>query len=281
MKVIARKIALCLGAAMLLLAQPSALRAGALSVEPLFIELLPGSSGAVRVRNTSDAPITVELSVSARMIDENGKQTRTDAENDFVLFPPQGVIAPQQVQVFRIQPLTPDSEKSRSYFLTVKQLPVKLGAIEGGGTRLQVVFAFDVATHTVPRGAKSDMQFVTAKLDSMEVEKAPATDAPPPAPDAPPAKREFETVPAVAVTLRNDGNKYLYLQDQEYLGTATDAAGKIIELPVWDETAIVDAAKVSLVLPGAIRTFKLPLRNMPELKSVELRVRPRPGAGNR
>ena len=252
--------------------------AGSLSVEPLFIELVPGSSGAVRVRNTSDAPMTVELLVAERTIDKDGKQTRTDAEDAFILFPPQGVIAPQQVQVFRIQPLSPDAEKSRSYFLTVKQLPVKLNPIEGGGTRLQVVFAFDVAVHAVPRGAKNNMQFVSAALDTTQVEKVPPADAPPPTSDGKRAKPEFETVPAVAVSVRNDGNKYLYLHDYDYRATGVDEAGNTVDIPSWDANAIVDAAKVSLVQPGAERTFKLPLRGLPSLKNIEMRVRPRAGS---
>lgn len=259
----------------LLLCSASPALAASLSVEPLFIEVTPGSSGAVRVRNTSDAPITVELSVAERNVDAVGIQTKTDAEDAFILFPPQGVIAPQGIQVFRMQPIAADNTKSHSYHLTVKQLPVKLDPIEGGGTRLQVVFAFDVAVHTTPRGAKADPQFVSAALDTMQIEKAPAADAPPLAPGAKRPKPEFETVPAIAVTLRNDGNKYMYLQDLDYVAIGLDEAGNKVEIPGWDVNAVIDAAKVPLVQPGATRTFKLPLRGLPALKSVDVRIRKR------
>ncbi len=276
-RTVARKMAYGLVCVSMLIAPLNSAFAGALSVEPLFIELAPGASGAVRVRNTSDAPMTVELTVDERSIDVNGKQSRTDAEEAFILFPPQGVIAPQQVQIFRIQPLTSDSEKSRSYFLTVKQLPVKLAPIEGGGTRLQVVFAFDVAVHNTPRGSKSNMQFVSASLDTTQIEKAPAADAPPQARDAQKPTPEFETIPAVAVKIRNDGNKYLYLHEYDYVVTGIDENGAKVEIPSWDENAIIDAAKVSLVQPGAERIFKLPLRGQPTLKSVDVRIRQRAG----
>ncbi|MEP7350741.1 MAG: fimbria/pilus periplasmic chaperone [Sphingorhabdus sp.] len=246
-------------------------------MEPLFVEVTPGSSGAVRVRNTSDAPTTVELSVVERTVDAFGVQSKTDAEDNFILFPPQGVIAPQGIQVFRMQPIAADPEKSRSYFLTIRQLPVKLGPIEGGGSRLQVVFAFDVAVHTTPRGSKADPQFVRAALDTTQIDKVPPADAAPLAPDAPRPKPEFETVPAVAVTLRNDGNKYFYLHDLEYVASGIDEAGNKVAIPSWDANAIIDAAKVSLVQPGATRTFKLPLRGLPKLKSVDVRIRQRPG----
>ena len=249
--------------------------AGSLSVEPLFVEVTPGSSGAVRVRNTSDAPMTVEQTVFERSVDAVGVQTRAAAEDSFILFPPQGAIAPQGIQVFRMQPIAADTQKSRSYYLTVKQLPVKLDPLEGGGTRLQVVFAFDVAVHTTPRGAKSDPQFVGAALDTTEVEKALPANTPPLAPGAPRPKPELETVPAIAVTVRNDGNKYFYLHDLDYIATGTDAAGNKIEIPSWEVNAIIDAAKVALVQPGATRTFKLPLRDVPALTSVEVRIRKR------
>lgn len=264
-------------AILLVLSTTGPARAAALAVEPLFIELAPGASAAVRVRNTSDAPTTVELSIEERAVDEQGTQTRTDAEDSFVLFPPQGVIAPQQVQVFRIQPLKIDPTKSHSYFLTVRQLPVKLDPIEGGGTQLQVVFAFDVAVHTVPRGARNDPVLVSAGLDTTQVEKVAAPDAPPPPVGGPRPAPVMETVPAMAVTLRNDGNKYLYLQDLDYDATGIDQAGNKIDLPDWNENAIVDAAQVALVPPGATRSFKLPLRGAPALKGIELRLRPRAG----
>ncbi len=251
--------------------------AGSLSVEPLFVEVTPGSSGAIRVRNTSDSPMTVELSVAERNVDAMGIQTKIDAEDAFILFPPQGVVAPQGIQVFRMQPISADPSKSHSYFLTVKQLPVKLDPIAGGGSRLQVVFAFDVAVHTTPRGSKSDAKFVGAALDTTQIEKAPPANAPPLAANTPRPKPEFETVPAIAVTVRNDGNKYLYLHDLDYIATGIDAAGNKVEIPNWDMNAIIDAAKVSLVQPGATRTLKLPIRNTPALKSVEVRIRQRAG----
>jgi fimbrial chaperone protein len=257
----------------------SPLRANSLSVEPLFIEMKPGGSGAIRVRNASDKPITVELSVAERQVNDAGEQTRTDAEDTFILLPPQSVIPPQQVQIFRMQPLEVDTQKSRSFFVTVRQLPVNLEPLEGGGTRLQVVFAFDVAAHTVPNGAESKMELVSTAPSTMEVAQTPADENVQQVSTSGKSKVKFETVPAVAVTVRNTGNKYMYLHDFFYTGTATDATGKALELPEWDSNSIVDAAQVSLVQPGATRTFKLPLRGMPDLKTVNLKVRPRANTG--
>jgi hypothetical protein len=83
-------------------------------------------------------------------------------------------------------------------------------------------------------------------------------------------------VPAVEIVLRNAGTKYLYLQDLEYVATGTDQSGAKVDLPRWDQTAVIDAAGVTLLQPGAERVFKLPLDGVPALKSVQVEIRQRP-----
>jgi fimbrial chaperone protein len=258
-----------------------------LAVEPLFLEVSPGQSVAIRARNTSDKPMTVEMLVQRRHVDQAGVQTRVDADNDFILFPPQAVLPPQGTQVFRLQPLPGDDAQSRSYFATVHQLPVALGDVEGGGAQLQIVFAFDAAVHVVPNNAEAKPELVGASLSTMMVPANAAADpastpadaasaSPAPAAGAGPQPVRQVEVPAVAITIRNDGNKYIYLQDLEFVATGIDQAGARVELPSWDQRAIVDAAGVTLVEPGAMRDFKLPLRDVPALKGVEVEIRHRP-----
>jgi hypothetical protein len=82
-------------------------------------------------------------------------------------------------------------------------------------------------------------------------------------------------VPAVQITLRNAGSKYLYLQNFDYVATGVSASGAKVDLPRWDQNQIVNAAGVTLVEPGAERVFKLPLWNVPALKSVHVEIRDR------
>lgn len=228
-----------------------------IGVEPLFLEVAPNESSALRVRNSSDKPVTIEVLVEERAIDENGVQTRTDAEDDFILFPPQAVVPASSLQVFRLQPITPDLKQSKSYFVTVKQVPVKLPEIEGGGARLQLVFAFDAAVHVVPRGAKPEAVLVGAAPDRMTIQVATGTHRTADDGSQVPEFRDVE-VPAIAVTMRNDGNKYFYLQDLQLDGDVTGPAGKTA-LPKWTQEEVIKAVKLTLVPPGATRKFKLPL----------------------
>jgi fimbrial chaperone protein len=260
-----------MAAGLLMSAAPGAAQ---LAVEPLFLEVAPGQSVAIRARNTSEKPMTLEIEIARRHVDKNGVQTRTAADDDFIAIPPQAVVPPLGSQVFRLQALPYQGAESRSYFVTVHQLPVKLGEIEGGGAQLQMVFAFDVAVHTIPPGVEAKPEIVSAAPSTTTV-------APPNAEKAPGATNQADAkdrieVPAVEVTLRNAGTKYLYLQNLEFIATGVDASGAKVDLPRWDQNEIIDAAGVTLVEPGAERTFKLPLRNGPALKSVSVEVRQRP-----
>lgn len=260
--------------------------AAQLAVEPLFLEVHPGQSAAIRARNTSDKQMTLELLITRRHVDREGNQTRTDADNDFILIPPQAVVPPLGAQVFRLQPLPNDATTSESYFVTVKQLPVKMDDIPGGGAQLQIVFAFDVAVHVVPDGADAKPELVSAAPSTMMVDAekpsaAPADAASPAAAPSSAATQAAEApkqieVPAVDIVLRNAGTKYLYLQNLDFVAKGIDATGKRVNLPDWDQTAITNAAGVTLLEPGAEREFKLPLRNAPALRSVEVEIRQRP-----
>jgi len=254
-----------------------AAQAQSLAVEPLFIETQPGQSAAVRVRNSSSVRQTVEVSIAERVANEAGDVVRVPADDDFVLFPPQGVIEPNSVQVFRAQPINPTLDRSRSYYLTVRQIPVDLEMSATNGAQLQVVFAFDVAMHTVPRGADAKASIVSAAATTANV-SAVALDDPARSPD--PAVRSKEPridVPGVDVTLRNDGNKYLYLHHYEYLVEGMSASGEKVELPILNEEEILEAVSMPLVLPGTDRKFTLPFRKGPVLSSATVRVRARAG----
>jgi fimbrial chaperone protein len=231
--------------------------AQSIGVEPLFLEVAPNESSALRVRNSSPGPVTVEIEVEERMVDENGVQTRKPADDDFLLFPPQAVVQPSSLQVFRMQPIAADPTRSKSYFVTVRQVPVKLPN-EESGVRLRVVFAFDSAVHVVPRNTRSEAVLVSAAPSRMEIE-VPTEEFKTESNGAQTRIVKKVEVPAVEFVVRNDGSRYYYLQNLQFDGTFTDATKGQIKLPDWSQNDILKAIRVSLVTPGATRKFKLPL----------------------
>ena len=255
------------------------IHAASIGVQPLMVEVEPGQSTAIRVRNSSDESTSIEAVVAERKIDENGVQSQVPDDDAFILLPPQATIAPQGLQVIRIQPLgAAGLQESKSYFISVQQVPVALKPAErtGAGARMLVRFAFDVAVHVVPRGAKPKMELVSAATGSMAITIPPRVEEVI-RPEGPP-KPVIKTVPAAVISIRNDGNRYLYLQNYEYTITGVLDDGSRKEFPKLTEREIVDAAGVTLVPPRSARKFSLPLPEGNRVRSLSVQVRERPQA---
>ena len=250
------------------------LSAASIGVQPLVVEVEPGRSTSIRVRNVSDESTSIETVVAERLIDANGVQTQKAAEDAFILLPPQGTIPAQGMQVIRVQPVvTGAMTESKSYFISVQQLPVAFKPVErtGAGAQMLVRFAFDVAVHVVPRGAKPKMALVSAEPGSMNITVPPRPEDLM-RPGGPP-KPVIKTLPAAVISIRNDGNRYLYLQNYDYAISAVLADGSRKDFPKLTEREVIDAAGVTLVPPHAARKFSLPLPEGTRVRSLTVQVR--------
>ncbi|MCC5855106.1 MAG: fimbria/pilus periplasmic chaperone [Idiomarina sp.] len=111
----------------------------AYQVQPLVIFLSESgslASGTFRLTNTNTTPLTIEVSVLRREIDENGQQINVPADDDFLVMPPQTFVEPGEFQVFRVQYLgDADLSQTVGYRLLFQQLPVDLEPVEGSGVR--------------------------------------------------------------------------------------------------------------------------------------------------
>ena len=145
--------------------------AGAYQVAPMIYDLKPSGSGAatiIRVRNDGDKPLTIELEAEKRMFDENGVESRTPAEDDFVLFPVQAVVQPGKTQAVRVQYVgKADLAQSETYLVTVRQVPIALPDRKESG--VQMVFNFSTMATIVPEGAKPEVQLVSATREGKDM----------------------------------------------------------------------------------------------------------------
>ena len=200
--------------------------AHAYQVSPMIYDMTPtgkGASTVIRVNNTNKSPITVELQAEKRLFDANGKESREAADKDFVLFPPQAVIAAGATQAVRVQYVGPqDLTKSETYTITVKQVPVKLP--NDGKSGVQFVFNFSTVANIVPEGAKPSVEVASVE---------------------PGAK-------TLKVTLKNAGNKYANLALSN-----VELSGGTFKSVVKDE-AWRKALGTSWILPGGTRVVELP-----------------------
>ena len=220
----------------------------AFSVQPLLVEMEPGRSGAIRVENTRTDPLTVEVTLWRRSVDENGVQTRVAADDDFVVLPPQMVIPPGRVQVVRLQWVGSDTpDRSISYYANLREVPVELNP--SSGAQVQIAFAFDVAVQVAPRSARPNLT-----LHEAAVAHAPDGSA------------------LARLTIENTGARYAYLQDAQYDLEVLDRAGAVIARPSYTEDELTTALGVTLLEPGKRRIADLPI-NVPGAASVRGRVR--------
>ena len=81
------------------------LSAEAYQVAPMVYDMAPSGNTAttvIRITNTQDQPITVEMQAEQRLFDEAGKESRKPADDRFVLFPPQAIVQPGATAFTRI-----------------------------------------------------------------------------------------------------------------------------------------------------------------------------------
>ncbi|NLR72712.1 molecular chaperone [Novosphingobium sp. ERN07] len=196
--------------------------AAAYQVAPMIYDLKPSGSGAatiIRVRNDGDKPLTIELEAEKRAFDENGAETRTPADDDFVLFPVQAVVQPGKTQAVRVQYVgKPDLAQSETYLVTVRQVPVALPDQKQSG--VQMVFNFSTMATIVPEGAKPAVTVVSTTREGADT----------------------------VLRLRNDGNRYANIGSAK-----VSIGGQTVSDEEWRK-----ALRSVWLLPGNDRVVRIP-----------------------
>lgn len=197
-------------------------------VYPMSYELAPAGSGAatvLRVDNTTERALTLEVSVEKRSWDERGNETRTPADEDFLILPPQMIVEPGKTQAIRVQYVgAPALDQTAMYVVGVNQVPV---ADPTAGTGVQFVINFGTAAYVVPAGAKTELKIVSV---------GEASDA---------GKME--------VVLENSGARYAPLGNTTW--TFTNGAGQKMEL---SGDPLRETLVASVVPSGGRRIFTVP-----------------------
>ena len=112
-----------LASLVLLLGAASSARAAGLQVTPVLVELTRGAPRAtLLVKNVADAPVRLELTVSAWDQTPDG-QMRLAPAPDFVVYPPLLQLAPGEERNVRVSTTAAFGAKEQSYRLFVRELP--------------------------------------------------------------------------------------------------------------------------------------------------------------
>lgn len=211
--------------------------ATAMTVQPVVLDLQTagrGMSQVVTVENTFTSPLPVELRVEELTFDQNGAHGDGKDPGDLLVFPPQALIQPGQTQTFRVQYVgDPALAKSKHYYVTVAQLPVKLPE---GQSAIQILYNFQVLVSVAPPGVKPALRIVSAEVGKDDKGK-----------------------PVPVITVTNDSNAHGYLSAGRLRIVEQDAAGKEIFRKTIPGPEIQQTMGFGLVTSGQTRRISVPV----------------------
>lgn len=161
-----RFIPVLCGCLLALLSPPAA----AYEFAPIVAQFTPSGSGASRtfvVRNTHEEPVALQIEMFKRSADETGKELRLPEYDDFIITPPQLVLAPGQSQSIRVQWIgDPNPDMELSYRLIVEQLSIPYAKNDAGSNRLADIslgIRYEAALYVVPNEGRAAVAITQAE----------------------------------------------------------------------------------------------------------------------
>ncbi|MGB3516123.1 MAG: fimbria/pilus periplasmic chaperone [Elainellaceae cyanobacterium] len=135
------------------------------------------STGSFQVRSTGDEPVAVEIRVTERQMDLNGRETRPDAEDDFMIYPPQILLQPGQVQTVRVTWLgEPNPAYELPFRLIAEQLPIAFDQPDVEVTtpvvRINALYNYVASLYISPRGGNSNVVLESASHQNINGQDA-------------------------------------------------------------------------------------------------------------
>lgn len=232
--------------------------AWAMRVSPMVSELTTsgaGSTARIEVGNVGGAPLPFETLLTRMDVDGEGNIVETPADEDFLVFPPQGLVPVGGRQVVRVQWVgAPELPASQAYYLWVRQLPVEIeeeANSTGGAANIQVLYTMKALIVVAPPAAQANVELVSAQ-PALVSRRGPEID---------PALGEVAasgSVPGVKIVVRNTGRRYALMSGANWNVEATDTDGQPFVHHFTSEE-ISQAVGVGYLQPlTGVRSFELP-----------------------
>lgn len=187
----------------------------ALSMEPLthvFGTSTGGRMHTYRVTNTQDREIAVRMRITTRDQLPDGREERSSADEEWLVFPARMTLSPGQSRAVRIQYTGPAGlEREKAYRVIAEQLPIDVseGEIRSG---INVLFRYEGSAYV--REGRFSPDIVVAD-----------------------ASREFdgEEFKGIRVRLENRGTTHGILHDITLRLTRSDSEGEVLEEQTFSE----------------------------------------------
>ena len=228
--------------------------AWAMRVSPMVAEMSTTgatSSARIEVGNVGSAALPFETTITRLDTDAEGNFVEVPDEENFLVFPPQGVVGVNGRQVVRVQWVgQPDIETSKAYYLSVKQLPVPTDGKPpeaGGSVNVTVLYTMKALLIVAPPGSEPKVEVVSAKPAMLE----PGSRGEPVTPDAKPE-------PGIEAVIANTGTRYALMSGATWIVEGTAVDGQAFRRS-YNSSDLDAALGVGYVPPaGGRRTFKIP-----------------------
>lgn len=143
--------------------------ASAYEFSPIVAQFNSKGAAATRtftLRNTQQEPVAIQIEVFQRSADATGEETRVPEFDDFIVTPPQVVLAPGQSQAIRVQWIGDANPAAElSYRIVTTQLPIKYASEQISGdvqATLQLGYKYEAAVYVAPQNVKPSASITAA-----------------------------------------------------------------------------------------------------------------------
>lgn len=224
----------------------------AMRVSPMVVEMSSTGSDAVariEVQNLLQARLPFETRITRIQFNNDGTITEIPADEDFLIFPPQGILPVNSRQVIRLQWVGgADIPASQAYYLSVRQLPVQLDPGDENSAAAQVQMVYNMKPLIVVSPPRAAPNAEVTSVRRIEVQ-----------PEAEEGQPQPDPVPGIEVVVRNTGNRHVMMAGLRWLveGTGTDGRPLRIGIEPQELNRVIGTGYVP-PLDGT-RTFRIPL----------------------
>lgn len=226
--------------------------AWAMRVSPMVVEMESRGSDAVariEVQNINQGNLAFETRVFLMTVEEDGTIKETPADDEFLIFPPQGVLPAGGRQVVRLQWVgEPDPAASQAFYVSVQQLPVAFepSTTESVAAQVQLLYNMQALVVVAPPGARPDVKASSVRHVNYQPPAEPGSDVLPPLQDG------------VEITLANEGRRHAMMSNFGWRLEGTDTNGQRLRVDISPEE-LNRAVGTGYVPALGKRTFNVPV----------------------
>ncbi|MBI9097423.1 MAG: molecular chaperone [Spirochaetaceae bacterium] len=131
------------------------------SFSPIIKEFDSKGNGRIqtfRIKNESDDPIAVQISMMTRAMNRDGEEINSDASDLFVIYPHQLILQPDDSQSIRVQWNGPENIDSEQAFrIIAEQLPISFNKENTNRGQLNIVYRYVGSVYIIPENPSSEI----------------------------------------------------------------------------------------------------------------------------